>query len=278
MELIKLVTARRSRWSDILHVILNIVYALLLFVLISPSIDLPYIALLLVVLSKWRVMAVRPRFWFANFQANFVDFMVGISAWALMVLSAPSSEWVAAMLALLYAAWLVIIKPHSTQKWVLAQAGIGQFVALTALFSFAYQFGFGQILKDSSFLTVLLAWTIGYMSARHALSSFHGEDERAFLSLIWGVVVAELVWLLHHWTIAHPLYKISGVPDGRLLMLPQPAIIIALLSFATIRVYQTLHRSEDKQAVKDTRRAIIFVFGALLILFLYNIRADLTAL
>lgn len=278
MELIKLVTAKRSKWSDILHVVLNIGYALLLFLLVSPGVDLPYIALILVVLSKWRVVAVRPRFWFANIQANFVDFMVGLSALALMILSAPNSEWVAAMLALLYAAWLVIIKPHSTQKWVLAQAATGQFVALAALFSFAYQFVLGQVLPDSSVLTVVLAWIIGYMSARHALSAFHGEDERAFLSLIWGVVVAELAWLLHHWTIAHPLYQVDGVPEGRLLMVPQPAIIVSLLAFAALKVYVILHKPDDKRAAKDTKWALIFVFSALLILFLYNIRADLTAL
>lgn len=278
MELIKLVTAKRSRWSDIFHVALNIGYAMVLFILVTPSVDLPYIALLLVILSKWRVAAVRPRFWFANFQANFVDFMVGVSVWALMVLSAPNSEWVAAILALFYAGWLVIIKPHSSQKWVLLQAAIGQFIAFTALFSFAHLFEVGQILKDTTLITVFFAWTIGYMSARHALSAFHNEDERAFLGLIWGVVLAELAWLLHHWTIAHPLYQIPGVPEGRLLMLPQPAIIITLLSFGVIKVYEALHRPADKRIAKDTKRALIFVLSALLILFLYNIRADLTAL
>lgn len=278
MELVRLVTTKRSRWSDILHVVLNIGYAFLLFVLVSPGVDLPLIALLLVVLSKWRVIAVRPRFWFANLQANSVDFMVGVSTWALMVLTAPHSGWVAAMLALLYAGWLVVIKPHSTQRWVLLQAALGQFMALTAMFSFAHLFEYGQILRDSSLLTVILAWTIGYMSTRHALSAFHGEDERTFLSLGWGMVTAELAWLLHHWTIAHPLYTVEGVPDGKLLMLPQAAIVITLLSFAAIKVYETLHRPDDKRAAKDTKRALIFVFSALLILFLYNIRADLTAL
>ncbi len=278
MELVKLVTSRRSRWSDILYVALNVGYALLLFFLISPEVDLPWLALVLVILSKWRVVAVRPRFWFANIQANFGDFMVGLSVWALMILAAPNSQWVAAMLALFYAAWLIIIKPHSSQRWVLIQAAIGQFIAFTALFSFAHQFEIGQILKDSTLVTVLLAWIVAYMSARHALSAFRNEDERAFLSLVWGVVVAELAWLLHHWTVAHPIYKLPGIPDGKLVMIPQIAIIVTLLGYAAIKVYEQLHYVEDKRQAKDTKWAIIFVLTALLILFLYNARADLTAL
>lgn len=252
-----------------MHAGLNTIYAALMFFLVTPEVDLPLLALLLVFISKWRVVAVRPRFWFANFQANFVDFMVGVSVWALMVLTASSTPWVAAMLALLFAFWLVIVKPHSTQKWILLQAGIAQFVSLVALYSFAHTFEFGQFLRDSTFLTVVIAWIIGYMSARHALTAFHNEDERAFISLAWGFVVAELSWLFHHWTISYAIYRSDTVRADAQLMIPQGVIIITLLSYTAINVYALLHHSAEHRDTRKVRSSIIFSAAVTTILLLF---------
>jgi len=277
MELIKL-AARRSRWSDVVYTLLNIGYALALFLLVSPGIDLPYLAYVLVVLSKWRVVAVRPRFWFANLQANFIDFMMGISVVTLMFLTASSTPWVAALLAALFAFWLVVLKPHSSQRWMLIQASVVQAVALTTLFSLAHAFELKPILTDSSFVTVAIAWVIGYMSARHVLSSFRGEEERPLLSLIWGFVVAELAWLSHHWTIAYSIYRDSAVGSQQ-LMIPQVAIVVTLLGFAVIRWYESLHSPDDKKALRDARAATIFTAAALAILLVFfNGSLDITSL
>lgn len=278
MELIKL-AARRSRWSDIVYVLLNVAYAATLFALVTPAIDLPYLAYVLVLLSKWRVIAVRPRFWFANLQANFVDFMVGISVVTLMLLTAAATPLVAALMAALYAAWLLVLKPRTVQRWVVVQASVAQFVSLVALFSLAHNFELKPFITDSTVLTVLLAWLIGYMAARHALSSYRGEDERALLSLVWGLVVAELAWLAHHWTIAYAIYAdVAG--DDNQLMIPQVAIIVALLGYVAIRWYEIFHHtSEDKKAVKDARTATIFAGAVILILLVFfNGSLDITAL
>lgn len=276
MELIKL-AARRSRWSDVVYILLNIAYAAALLALVSPGVDLPYLAYILVLLSKWRVVAVRPRFWFANLQANFVDFMVGISVVTLMLLTAASTPWVAVLLAILFAFWLLVLKPHTAQRWVLVQAAVGQFVSLTALFSLAHGFELKPFITDSSFPTVVIAWVIGYMTARHALSSFRGEEERSFLSLIWGFVLAELAWLAHHWTIAYSIY--NDVAADKQLMIPQVAIVATLLSFVAIRWYDSFHSPDDKKAVKDARAATIFSIAVLAILLIFfNGSIDITSL
>ena len=276
MELIKL-AARRSRWSDVVYILLNIAYAAALLALVSPGVDLPYLAYILVLLSKWRVVAVRPRFWFANLQANFVDFMVGISVVTLMLLTAASTPWVAVLLAILFAFWLLVLKPHTAQRWVLVQAAVGQFVSLTALFSLAHGFELKPFITDSSFPTVVIAWVIGYMTARHALSSFRGEEERSFLSLIWGFVLAELAWLAHHWTIAYSIY--NDVAADKQLMIPQVAIVATLLSFVAIRWYDSFHSPDDKKAVKDARAATIFSIAVLAILLIFfNGSSDITSL
>lgn len=278
MELIKL-AARRSRWSDVVYNLLNIAYAAALFILVTPGVDLPYLAYILVGLSKWRVIAVRPRFWFANLQANFVDFMVGISVVTLMLLTAASTPWVAMLIAVLFAFWLLVLKPHTAQRWILVQAAVGQFVSLMALFSLAHSFELKPFITDSSFPTVVIAWVIGYMSARHALSSFKGEEERSLLSLIWGFVVAELAWLAHHWTIAYSIYQDPSIAADKQLMIPQVAIVAGLLGYVAIRWYDSFHSPDDKKAAKDARAATTFAAAVIAILMIFfNGSIDITSL
>ncbi len=275
MELVKLV-ATRSRWSEATHVVFNVLFALALFLLVNPSVDLPYLAYIFVVLSKWRVIAVRPRFWFANFQANLVDFMVGISAVTLMLMTAISAPYVSFAIAVLFAIWLIVLKPHSAKRWVLLQAGVAQFIALVALFSYAHGFELKPLVTDSSLLTVLLAWVVGYSAARHALSAFRDEDERTLLSIVWGFVVAELAWLAHHWTIAYLIYRGTSV-EGQ-LMLPQIAIIITLLGLAVIKWYEVFHHSQEKKEVIDARNATIFSAIVIVFMLVFANGWDITAL
>jgi hypothetical protein len=266
MELIKF-AARRSRWSDVVYILLNIAYAAALFVLVTPSVDLPYLAYIVVLLSKWRVVAVRPRFWFANLQANFVDFMVGISVVTLMLITVASTPWAAMLLAVLFAVWLLVLKPHTVQRWVLIQAAVGQFLALMALFSLSHNFELKPILTDSSFLTVVIAWVIGYMTARHALGSFKGEDERPFLSLVWGFIVAELAWLAHHWTIAYPLY---AAETGAQLMIPHVAIMVTLFGLCAIYWYRAMQHPDHKKYFLDARSITIFAVAVNVFLVIWR--------
>jgi len=77
MEFLK--TAKhRSLLSEILYIALNVgfVIGLMLIVRTTGSV---WLAFTLILLSKWRVLSVRPRFWFANIQADLVSFIVGIS-------------------------------------------------------------------------------------------------------------------------------------------------------------------------------------------------------
>ena len=84
MDLLKTVK-RRTFWSEIVYHSLNLGLAAVLLA-IAKTIQSPYPALALVILSKWRVIAVRPRFWWANIQANLVDVAVGVGIVGLMYL------------------------------------------------------------------------------------------------------------------------------------------------------------------------------------------------
>jgi len=259
MELIKS-ASRRSRLSEVAHVVLNLAYAVLLFGLVIAY-QPPYLAYLVVLLSKWRVLAVRPRFWFANVQANFGDLSVGLSVVTLLWVS-NGSVGVQAALTAFFALWLIVLKPHSKRSWVIIQAAVMQAVSLTALFSFAY-------LVPASLATAI-GWLIGYIAARHALVSFKDEEDRTLLSLAWGFVVAELSWLSYHWTIA---YSLSGE-----LKIPQVAIVVGLLGFLAMKVYNSLHEHDNKLVFRDIRWPLTFVVLVIALFLLRFNGMDMTQL
>src|SRR5690606_9401851 len=66
---------QRSILSEIIYVALNLGLAVAVFLAVW-AFESPLVALLIVLLSKWRVLAVRPRYWLANVQANMVDIIV----------------------------------------------------------------------------------------------------------------------------------------------------------------------------------------------------------
>ena len=67
-----------SGFAYFLHIGLVMILPVAAFVLVR--LGFVQLALSIVVLSKWRMFAVRPRFWSANLRANAVDLMVGLSA------------------------------------------------------------------------------------------------------------------------------------------------------------------------------------------------------
>ena len=198
---------RRSRISELVYIALNLGLAatLLIVVLFVQS---PWLAIAIVLLSKWRSLAVRPRFWFANLVANMVDVIVGVSTVVLMY--AAGAAWIQVGLAVLYAVWLLFIKPRSRRSFVALQAG-------TAVFF------------------VLAMWVIGYSSARHVLGSYD-EAMTSLYSLIAGLFFAELGWISFHWLFA---YTIPGLGS---VMLSQLALFTILCCFVAERAYVSYHK------------------------------------
>ena len=66
----------KSGFSHFFHLGLNALLPALLYVMISMGF-VP-LAASLIILSKWRMFAVRPRYWPANLRANGVDLTVGL--------------------------------------------------------------------------------------------------------------------------------------------------------------------------------------------------------
>ncbi len=252
MELIKSARKHGSLVSEIVYIILNIGLAVSVFGLVYLFPDLPVLAYLLVVLSKWRVLSVRPRFWWDNFQANFLDLLLGVSV---VTMLSSAREFLVLQLVItgLYALWLVVLKPMTARLAIQAQAGVTQFVAITALLSTAYVW--------PSWSVVLCMWVIGYVSARHILVTYE-EDDVTFLSLIWGLIVAELGWVAYHWTFAYSV----GAADS-IFKIPQIAIIVTLVSYLAVNCYM-LYKTKGKIKLGSIMWPALFALGIIFIMLL----------
>lgn len=252
MELIKS-ASRRTFWSEVLYIVLNLGLALAVFVLVKSFPQQPYLAVLAVLLSKWRVFAVRPRYWFAHVQSNMVDVLVGLSAVALIFLSGSETVF-QLILTALYAAWLLLLKPRSRRQDMVWQAGVAQFVGLVALSSFSHEL--------PASIYVVGVWLIAYASARHVLNTYD-EENAGLLSLAYAFVFAELAWFYYHWMVAYPLSPLDGI-----IAVPQLAIIGLLISFVSQRLYDILVHKQ-KITFKQVRGPVLFMGSVIAVLFIF---------
>lgn len=250
MELLKFVR-RRSFISETAYIILNIVLAVMLLVLVLV-VNVPWPALGLVLLSKWRIFAVRSRYWAANIRANLVDVIVGVSM--VVLLYAASGDLPTQLsLTALYIAWLLFLKPRSKRVYVTAQAMVGLVFGIAAIIQIS------PTLPAS--IVVLLSWIVGYASSRHVLSVQH-ETHINFFSLVWGFVVAEIMWLSYHWTI--------GYQVGNTLRLSQAVVVIAALSFLAERIYVSYHKNGHIQS-SDVMMPTLLTFSVIaVVLFVFG--------
>lgn len=224
MDLLK-AHKRRSRLSEAAYISLNVglAAAVLVIVLVGQS---PWLAIAVVLLSKWRALAVRPRFWFANLVANMVDIIVGIST-VILLYGASGILWLQIFLTILYVVWLLLIKPRSSRRYVAIQAGVAVFLGVTALSMTMYAW-------DTSIFVVAM-WVIGYVSVRHVLGSYE-EPLTMMYSLVGGVIAAELGWIGSHWMVAYPL------PGFGMIQFSQLALFATLLCLIAERAYASYHR------------------------------------
>jgi hypothetical protein len=228
-----------SGFAYFLH--LGLVSILPIAVFILVVLNFVQLALSIVVLSKWRMFAVRPRFWASNIRANAVDLMVGLSIVVFMV---HSDSWSVKLLwAVLYAVWLLAIKPGVSSLMISAQAFIGQLAALMALY---LTWAAGPV-YGLTFLTGLFC----FLAARHFLDTFD-EPYARMLAYIWGYFGAALAWLLSHWLLFY------GV-------IAQVTLLLSTLGYGMAVLYYLDHHDRLGRGV---RRQFIFIMVAIVLLIL----------
>jgi hypothetical protein len=209
------------------------------FVLIR--LNLSVVAAVMIVLSKWRMFAVRPRFWAANIRANAVDLMVGLSV--VLFMTHYEGLLLQILLALAYGVWLTVIKPGTGMLIITAQAFIGQLAALSALY---LTWAGGPV-----WALTLLTGLFCFWAARHFLDAFD-EPYARMLAYVWGYFGAALAWLLSHWLLYY-----RGV-----------ALTTLLLSTLGYGIGVLYYLDHTGRLSKSLRRQFIFVMLAIILVVL----------
>ena len=242
------VLARKSRniASTMVHVFLNILLGVMAIIVTVLS-NSPALGLVLVLVSKWRIFAVRARYFILNFQANLVDLIVGISVVLLAYSAGPAFLPVDFILMIFYCCWLLIIKPMSSETATLAQSLIAVFLGMSATAIL--------VANLDSIVIVLVAFCIGYAVSRHVL--IQSDDKNYLLTtLICGLVFAEIAWLCHSWAIIYT-FGASGIK------IPQLAIILTIFAFVYNYARQAMIKYQDDFRFKHILGPV--TFGIILI-------------
>ena len=241
---------RRTRLSEAAYILLNVGFAVAIFVT-ALLIQSPWLSLLIVVVSKWRALAVRPRFWFANLVANMVDITVGVSVVGLLY-AASGSFWLQCIITVLYIGWLLFIKPRSRRSYVAIQAGIAVFLGVTVLSIVSFSW-------DSIFFVIVM-WVIGYVATRHVLGSYE-EPHTTLYSMVAAFAFAELGWIGFHWLVAYPL------PGFESIQLSQLALLVTLYCLVAERAYASYH-THGKVRWSDIMMPVLLTLAVMTALFI----------
>lgn len=247
-----LIRKGRNALSTVTYILLNLLLGVG-SILVTVATGHWLIGILLVFLSKWRMFAVRRRYWWSSLKANFVDLVAGVSFVLLAYLTGSTWTLAHTLLAAGYTAWLIWIKPKSTAVFTEAQALIALFLgsAVIALIFAAL---------DTSWPAVLLTFFLASGCARHVMNQ--RDDSNFSLSTLGlGLIAGEAMWLAHSWFI---LYTFGDTG----LRIPQVSVILTLGGFLLGRLYQSILRHDGHFKPEEVIAPAIFAGAAIVIVFL----------
>lgn len=227
-------------FSYFVHLGLIVLLPIILYVLVRPGFY--QLAIVIVLLSKWRMLAVRPRYWWANIRQNAVDIMIGISTVIFMATANSSNNGSLVLFwAFIYGLWLIFLKPGSTVFKVSMQALVAQTAMLVAMF---------MAWVDAPLAGLVIAsWAICYLAARHFFTSFD-EVHTSLYAQTWGFFAASMVWVLGHWLLFYG-------------MIAQPALLLTVLGFGLGALY---YLEESDRLSVLLRRQFVFIMVAIVVI------------
>lgn len=232
-------------FAHLAHVALAALLPIAVYVFVR--IELEQVALVMILLSKWRMLAVQPRFWWAHIRANAVDLIVGLSILIFMI-SVPVVSW-QLMWTAVYVLWLLVLKPKNDMLSVSLQAALGHVFGLSALY-IAW--------TDAPLLALVLGtWFVAYISARHFFTNFE-EPYTPLFAHFWGYFSATLTWILGHYLL---FYNV----------LAQPTLLLTVIGYGLGALYYLNHKDKLSTLL---RREFVFIMVAIILIVL--IQADWT--
>jgi len=243
----------RNALSTLIHIVLNIALAVFSTMLTVISGNWVF-GVLLVLLSKWRIVAVRPRYWWTNLKANLVDLTVGISLALLVYMAGNEFNAWHAILTAIYIIWLVIIKPRSETAMTEVQAMFAVFFGSYAATLISSQF--------DPIIGTLVCGVIGYGASRHVLMQSDDRDI-TFTTFICGLLMGEMSWIFYHWSI---VYKFD---EATTLVIPQLPIAVGVLFFLFARGYKSALLHDGKIRADDIVVPAIFSASVIFVMILF---------
>ncbi len=242
------VLARKSRniASSAVHAFLNVLLGIA-SVLITVFSGSPALGLILVLVSKWRIFAVRRRYLWLNIKSNLVDLIVGMSVVLLAYYAGSSLVPMHFVLMVVYVAWLLFIKPMSSETANLAQSLIAVFLGISATTIMSAGL--------NSIVAVVMAFLIGYAASRHVLAQTNDKDF-TLTTLVCGLVFGEVAWLCNSWAIVYT-FGDTGIT------IPQVAIILTIFAFVYNYARQAMVRYQDDFRFRHILGPV--AFGAILV-------------
>lgn len=238
----------RNALSSILHILFNFALGVssIALTIITGS---PLLGILLVILSKWRIFAVRPRYWFLNIKSNLVDLIVGLSFVFIAYSAGTALLPVHVILAVLYVLWLIVLKPQSSER-------AAEWQALTAIF-FGTTANMLIFSNAEAIFPVLISFIIGYGAARHIIVQSDDHDF-TLITLTCGLIFAEITWICQSWSI---IYSLNATSTG--IVIPQASIILTVFAFAFTRLYHSISKNDGR--LKRSEIALPTIFSIIII-------------
>ncbi len=251
-----LIRKSRNVISSILHVFLNILLGVgsVAITIVTGS---WVIGIILVIISKWRVFAVRPRYWLVNILSSLVDLIVGSSFVFIAYCSGSTFLPIHAVLAIGYTLWLVLIKPRSSEIAAEIQSLIAVFLGTTsATMLFA---------SSNSIFMVISCFVVGFAASNHILVQSDDNNDFSLTTLTCGLINAEVAWLSNSWLIVYTFGN-TGI------VIPQISIILTIFSFVANRVFKSGIEHEGKIEFSEVAAPIIFsvLIVAIIVLWFSN--------
>ena len=232
------------------HQLLSLTLPISVYLLVSKF-GLPWLALVIILFSKWQIFLVKPRFWWANLKFSAVDLVFKLSISSLTIFaqfkieslvnkSSISLHILQLSLVGLYIFWNLYLRTKTAPLKMLTQSLLSQYFGLTAL---AWASGFISPVLPVP-VVISIAWLISYASAQHALYAYE-ESAIPQLASFWALTSTLLFFMQIIW--AQNFLFFQG-----LIYLPLLPGVSTGLGILAARSHALI---EDQQSSKDISKA-----------------------
>ncbi len=211
--------------------------------------DSVLLAIALVFVAKWRVFAVKPRFWLTNLKAAMIDYFVGFGFVYLVYLLTSEKLLFQVLTLAVYLFWLLAIKPKSDQRAMAFQSLIAVFLFNLVIFYVTSEVNL--------FLMIIIEFILGYSAAWHYLFNFDFDKKtKRLISGCLGYSFIVLFWLTWHWNISY-----GNV--FQLIHVSQLAMISSLITYLLFVILEASYINKDDREVNIGKLIwpVVFVAG-----------------